>query len=262
MGDALNPMVLFDVTGAYAMFRKFYTNSSSLSYPFPPRTTLAGLIAGLMGYERDSYSGDLSLEKCDIAVSVRTPVRRVMQRVNYVLTEKGNVWNKNAAGFDGSRGPIQVPVEWVFPAVGEQSLRYRVYVTHKDIEWISRLSNILQEGSWVYPPYLGMSECIAQVSHVATAEDWELAEMVETVTISTVIPSASISGGPELKDGIQIVKERTPFALDRDRSLLAVGDVLYSRNGLSLDTRIEGSVFKASYEDDGEFLTEFGVFLG
>ncbi len=80
-----SPLVIFDLTGAFAMFRKFYTNSSSLSYPFPPRTTIAGLIAGLLGYERDSYSEDLGPEQCDIAVSVRVPVRRVMQTVKRLV---------------------------------------------------------------------------------------------------------------------------------------------------------------------------------
>lgn len=254
-------MVVFDIMGAFAMFRKFYTNSSSLSYPFPPRTTLAGLIAGLMGYERDSYSEDLSLENCDIAVSVRTPVRRAMQRVNYVLTEKGTVWNKGAAGFDGSRGSIQVPVEWVFPAVGASMLRYRVYVTHRDAEWLSSFSSILEEGSWVYPPYLGMSECLAQLEYLATVEDWDQKSTSEVVQISTVIPSRCLNGGPELKNGTQIVKERTPFALDENRRLISIGDVLYNRNGVSLNVRIEGSVFEVSYEDSNGPTTDFGVFL-
>ena len=118
-----SPLVIFDLTGAFAMFRKFYTNSSSLSYPFPPRTTIAGLIAGLLGYERDSYSEDLGLMRCDIAVSVRVPVRRVMQTINYVMTEaRSNVWTRNAGGFDGSAGSIQTPIEWVFPALGEPQL--------------------------------------------------------------------------------------------------------------------------------------------
>src|SRR5215208_2738517 len=141
-----SPLVIFDLTGAFAMFRKFYTNSSSLSYPFPPRTTIAGLIAGLLGYERDSYSEDLGLERCDIAVSVRVPVRRVMQTVNYVMTEaKSSVWAKNTGGFDGSAGGIQTPVEWVFPVLGESKLRYRIYVHHQDPEFSKRLSRTLRE---------------------------------------------------------------------------------------------------------------------
>lgn len=257
-----SPLIIFDLTGAFAMFRKFYTNSSSLSYPFPPRTTVAGLIAGLLGYERDSYSEDLGPERCDIAVSVRVPVRRVMQTVNYVMTEaRSSVWARNAGGFDGSAGGIQTPVEWVFPALGEAQLRYRVFVHHRDPEFAERLSGSLRNGSHVYPPYLGMSECLGQVEHVATLEDWELSVRDGEVPLSTVVPSEAMVGFPCLEGGMQIVKERTAFALGADRKILSIGDVLYERNCNPITVRIARPVFEAAYEADGRELREFGVFL-
>lgn len=256
------PLVIFDLTGAFAMFRKFYTNSSSLSYPFPPRTTAAGLIAGLLGYERDSYSEDLGPEQCDIAVSVRVPVRRVMQTVNYVMTE-GNVWTKNAGGFDGTGdNPLPTPVEWVFPALGEPRLRYRVFVHHQDPAFAERLSSTLRDGSHVYPPYLGMSECLGDAEHVATLRDWDLSVKGDEVSVSTIVPSAAISGAPRLEAGTQIVKERTAFALGADRKLLSIGDVLYERNCNPITARIGRPVFEAAYESNGREVREFGVFLG
>jgi CRISPR-associated protein Cas5h len=256
---AHNPLTVFDLCGAYGMFRKFYTNSSSLSYPFPPRTTIAGLIAGIMGYERDSYAEELGLDRCQIAVSVRVPVRRVMQRVNYVMTE-GNVWQKNAGGFDGSAGPIQVPVEWVFPAVGHRELRYRIYVTHKDGEWLERLRETLENGVPFYPPYLGMSECPGRVEHVATVEDWKLEPRDEDLPLRTVLPAEAISGSPRLEEGAQIVKERTPLALDGQRKLSAIGDFLYNRSGPHITARVSTPIFEVSYPgvQGGR---EFGVFM-
>lgn len=256
-----NPLVIFDLVGAFAMFRKFYTNSSSLSYPFPPRSTIAGLVAGLLGYERDTYSEDLSLENCDIAVSVRVPVRRVMQTVNYVMTE-GNVWARNTGGFDGSAGGIQTPVEWVFPALGERELRYRIYLTHRDGSLVERLDSALRTGSWVYPPYLGMSECLGRVEHVATLGEWKFSAREDEAPLSTLVPSAAIVGSPRLEEGMQIVKERTAFALGSDRRLLSIGDVLYERNCLPITARTIRLVFEADYEEDGRMARELGVFLG
>lgn len=244
------------------MFRKFYTNSSSLSYAFPPRTTVAGLIAGLLGYERDSYSEVLGLAQCDIAVSVRVPVRRVMQTVNYVMTEaRSNVWTKNTGGFDGSAGGIQTPLEWVFPALGQSRLRYRIFVHHRDPKFAERLSDTLRNGSHVYPPYLGMSECLGHVEHVATLKDWDLSVRDEEVRLSTVVPSAAIAGSPRIEEGIQIVKERTAFALGADRRLLSIGDVLYEKNCNPIAMRIRLPVFEAVYASDGRDLKELGVFL-
>lgn len=244
------------------MFRKFYTNSSSLSYAFPPRTTIAGLIAGLLGYERDAYSEDLGPEQCDLAVSVRVPVRRVMQTVNYVMTEaRSSVWARNAGGFDGSAGGIQTPVEWVFPALDEPRLRYRIFVHHRDPAFAERLSGTLRDGSYVYPPYLGMSECLGDVEHVATLADWELSAKDGEVALSTVVPSAAIAGSPRLEAGTQIVKERIAFALGADRKLLCIGDVLYERNCSPIIARIGRPAFEVAYVLDGRELREFGVFL-
>jgi len=256
---AHNPLTVFDLCGAYGMFRKFYTNSSSLSYAFPPRTAIAGLIAGVMGYERDSYAEDLGLDRCRIAVSVRVPVRRVIQLVNYVMTE-GTVWQKNAGGFDGSSGPIQVPVEWVFPAVGYRELRYRIYVTHEDGEWLERLRETLENSVPFYPPYLGMSECPGRVEHVATVEDWKLASRDENLPICTVLSTDAILGSPRLEEGAQIVKERTPLALDGQRKLSAIGDFLYNRSGPHIAVRVSTPVFEANYPG-AEGGREFGVFM-
>lgn len=255
-----NPLIIFDLAGAYGMFRKFYTNSSSLSYPFPPRTTVAGLIAGIIGYERDSYAEELGLDRCRIAVSVCVPVRRVMQRVNYVMTE-GNVWGKNAGGFDGSTGPIQVPVEWVFPAVGHRELRYRIYVTHENAGWVERLQGTLEYGTPSYPPYLGMSECLGRIEHVATVGNWSLELREEELPIRTLLPAEAIWGPPRLEEGIQIVKERAPLALDSERRLVEIADLLYNRSGPYITARVSVPVFEASYPG-AEGGREFGVFMG
>ena len=236
------------------MFRKFYTNSSSLSYPFPPRSTLAGLIAGLMGYERDSYSEDLGLEQCKIAVSVRTSVRRVMQTVNYLMT-------KSPSDFDGSAGGTQIPVEWIFPEIDNPKLRYRIYVTHEDRDWLEKLNTLLITDTWIYPPYLGMSECLAHVAHVATVTDWTFEQPKKKELLTTIVPTQALDGAPELILGSQIIKERIPLTLDRERKLTAICDVLYERTGKGITARLNRPAFFVSYEAQDSVTDEIGVFL-
>lgn len=250
----MNPLVIFDLTGPYAMFRKFYTNSSSLSYPFPPRSTLSGLIAGLMGYERDTYNEDFQPSKCKIALSVRTPTRRVMQTVNYLMT-------KQASGFDGSEGGTQIPIEWIYPAVPYESLQYRVYATHDDSDWLNRLDLLIRTETWVYPPYLGLTECLAQVRHIASVTDWRLKDSKSSVRLATVLPVEALEGLPSLIEGSQIIKERMPFVLNNQRQLEAIGDVLLERTGKGITASLNRPHFHVSYTDGQEILEEAGVFL-
>ncbi|MCS7245973.1 MAG: CRISPR-associated protein Cas5, partial [candidate division WOR-3 bacterium] len=46
-------LISFELKGKFAHFRAFYSNATAISYYFPPRTTLVGLVAGILGRERD-----------------------------------------------------------------------------------------------------------------------------------------------------------------------------------------------------------------
>lgn len=101
-------ILIFDLIGKMGHFRKIDTNSSSLSYSFPPRTTIVGILAGILGMERDSYYEVFSPNQCQIALSVRTPIRKVMQTVNYMFV-------KSKAHLNNSGGHTQIPLELVLP---------------------------------------------------------------------------------------------------------------------------------------------------
>ena len=68
-------VLIFDLSGKMAHFRKYYTNSSSLTYYFPPRTVIIGLIAGLIGKERDSYYEIFSKDKAYVGISIKSNIQ-------------------------------------------------------------------------------------------------------------------------------------------------------------------------------------------
>ncbi|KXG09893.1 hypothetical protein AT864_01852 [Anoxybacillus sp. P3H1B] len=156
-------ILIFDLIGKMGHFRKMDTNSSSLSYFFPPRTTIVGLIAGILGIERDGYYEPFSFDQCQVGLSVRTPVRKMIQTVNYMLvTSKGHLNN--------SAGHTQIPLEFVLPRKEEMALRYRVYFSHKDPVIYEDVKKRVQSNRYIYPPYLGLSELLGQLEWIAEAE--------------------------------------------------------------------------------------------
>lgn len=171
-------MLIFDYIGKMGHFRKIDTNSSSLSYSFPPRTTIAGMLAGILGMERDSYYELFSPNRCQIAVSVRTPIRKVMQTVNYMFV-------KSKAHLNNSEGHTQIPLELVFPGGDEANLQYRIYFSHRDPSVYESVKQRVQSSRYVYPPYLGLSELLGKLSWVSEAEG-TLIESEDTVPIHSV----------------------------------------------------------------------------
>jgi len=249
-------LLIFDIKGSVAHFRKFYTNSSSLSYTFPPRTTITGLIAGMLGKERDSYYEDFSSERCKVAVSIRTPVRKIMQTVNYVQTKKSEGGIK---GVNLSAGHTQIPLEIVLPSQSSKELKYRIYFYHNDkIMW--DLKEVLELDKFVYPPYLGISELLAEVSfidfikgkQISRFSDSETSVEIATVVNVEQIPKGGLIFEQNSGKALQYVKERMPLEFDLDRKLRKGASFIYEKNQNKIKLKIKGDYYRIDYQDPGK----------
>lgn len=251
MAQELSGLLVFDLVGPMAHFRKFYTNSSSLSYSLPPRTTLMGTIAALLGWERDDYYEKLSLELASIGVALKVPVRKLMQTVNYLFTKDWKLYDKG-------RG-TQIPLEWVLPRPPNRELRYRVYFTCERFNLLEELYGQLVAERYRYPLYLGLTECPAWIEHprLYTHEEIEVQhDPSEAIAIGTAVPVERLkTGGIELETSLRIYKDRMPFDFYPDRRLKAAGEVLWEAEGKPLRLHLSGMVFRLPDEES------FGAFL-
>lgn len=246
----MKSLLVFDLVGPMAHFRKFYTNSSSLSYRIPPRTVLMGIIAALLDRERDQYYDELALERARIGVALKTPARTLMQTVNYLFTKD--------EGWDGSKGHTQIPVELVLPKPPELLLRYRVYFAHTDEKLAEELHEQLCQQRYRYPLYLGLTECPAWVESPRLYQSSELRilrDPQDVLPIETAVPISRLAGDLKLQEGLRIYKDRMPFDFYFDRRLKAVDEVLWEAEGRPLCLAIRGEAFQLPGQQT------FGVFL-
>ena len=90
----IKKVIELKVSGKFAHFRKFYTNSSSLSYLIPPKTVVIGLLASILEFERDSYYDVFN----DLFISVLIPrgfqIRKQFYSVNYLHNDFYNFLTK------------------------------------------------------------------------------------------------------------------------------------------------------------------------
>lgn len=262
MGLYPDKLLIFDIKGPAAHFRKFYTNSSSLSYTFPPRTAITGLVAGILGRERDSYYEELDSERCRVAISVRTPVRKIMQTVNYVRTKSPGELNLSA-------GHTQIPLEIVLPLKNSERINYRIYFYHSD-EVMHELKKILESDKFVYPPYLGISEFIAELNFIDFIENKQISRLEDStvpVEIATVINVEQISKGglvfePDSGKTLQYVKERMPLEFNLERKLKKASSFIYEKNQNKAKLKVKGYYYRINYQDPVETeITENIVFM-
>lgn len=259
----IDKIIIFDLIGAMAHFRKFYTNSSSLSYTFPPRTTILGMIAGILGMERDTYYERFSVKNCRIALAIRNPVRKLVQTINYIRT-------KDINEVTGYGGHTQIPVEFLVPA-NNNMLRYRIYFYCNDENLFMELLERLKKENFEYPIYLGITECLGKIIFCDEGKGEKLDKNDEQpFEISGVIPVHKIEAFPELIEGDKYIKEdRVPLEFNSERRLTKVSGYIFEQNCKSVKAIIKSEyindIVKLNYSEfNGDLekqITEYIIFM-
>lgn len=205
-------VLVFDIKGKMAHFRKYYTNSSSLSYFFPPRTTINGLIAGVIGFERDSYYNLFSKDNSYIGISIKTKLRKIIQTVNYI-------WAEQKGELNLSKGQhTQIPLEIVIPNDFNDFVRYRVFFYHKNDEIFKKVIEAVINKKYRYPPYLGISEFIGDIEFINLKEPEILKD--NKLILTSVLNLDYLKNGKLIqKEDKVYIKERMPYDFNYDRKL-------------------------------------------
>ncbi|BBB31814.1 CRISPR-associated protein Cas5 [Thermotomaculum hydrothermale] len=223
--------LVFDITGELAHFRAYYTNSSSISYGFPPRTVIVGIIASILGFERDSYYEKLSPENCNVSVSILNPIKKYIQSINYVRTkpDEDNFKSFNNAVqsyLEGKINTYPVSIEFVLPE--DDLIKYRIYFTSKN-EIYKKLKTKLEENKTYYPIYLGITELLADVDYIG---EFHIEKPIENKGIKSVIPE-KIFPDIEFKENLSLIVEKMPFNFEIEngfRKISAVKKFIYEKN--------------------------------
>jgi CRISPR-associated protein Cas5h len=221
----------FDVTADFAHFRKVGNNSAKPSYRVPPRTTVAGLLAGIMGMPRDSYYDLFSPSSSAVAVvlkelphtytmGITTVNTKADDAIQYLPQERS--WHHGAemltpesyVKYDRQRDTYEMLVDPV----------YRIYVSLADEDIHTELCERLETSRYHYSPALGLSECIAEIRNVST-------HTIDSTTADTADSAAYDDSAVVPRPGVTVNRERAPLymeAIDGGRRTTAFGNITYT----------------------------------
>lgn len=252
-------ILAFNIRGKFAHFRKFYSNSSALSYFIPPRTTIIGIIAGIVGLERDSYYEDFSLDNCDIGVRALSRIKKSIQRLKYLKVESPN--DLNGSYFDKNQkmytANTMVPFEFLMPhniRKKDSFVSYRFYYrskTDKNSQGFDQLVQQLKDyAKYHYPISFGTANFSAFIDGSTLYESNE----VETIKpdgsacIDSAIPLSCIKEFPT-DTNYHIIQETLPMDFSRNRYLKKHSEVLFNLNCEPLDVRLNCPFFALKNND-------------
>ena len=237
----INHVLIFDIWGDYAHFRRFYTTTSPLTFPIPPRTALCGLIAAIIGKEKEynEYLKYFALNEASIGLRLLNPVKKVMIAENLIHTK-----NAKGPGMNLITERTQINFEFL------KDQKYRIYFHHVDEDIYQELKENLISHKSVYTPCLGLSENIANFEFIG-----EFKVKSETtggyIQINSVLPTEKIAE----KQGINFNLEgeyfsiRVPIELNLDRVVTKYGDIFFERTGEPVEAKLISPYWRIDHTD-------------
>ena len=214
-------LLAFDIWGDYAYFRRGYTSTSTITFPFPSRTTISGLIAGILGLEKDSYH-DIFNEECSkIGLRILNPIKKLNINLNYINTKKSLVLSEIQTD-----PRVQVQADFL------KDVKYRIYVSLDNRNLMEELFLNLNEHKSVYTPCLGISECIADFSLVYD-DFFNLKKLNgDNVNINSIILKSM--GDLIIESGKKYGIVKSPAFMNSERVVSKFLEYYYEENGNSI----------------------------
>lgn len=221
-------VLVFDIWGDFAHFKRFYTTSSPLSFSFPPPPTIRGILGAILGYDKNQYLKVFSNDRCSLAIQILKPIKKIRLGLNYINT-KGNYWQPVKKKSHEAR--TQIPCEFI------KNPAYRMYVHCSDDNLLDRLTDSIMAHKTFFTVSLGLSELLCDFRYIGVYEFTE--EINKLTCISSVIPISSIIGDIVFKKGYKYFKERIPIRMNPDRVVDIYEDVLYEAQGKEIEAHLD-----------------------
>jgi CRISPR-associated protein Cas5h len=214
-------VIVLDVWGDYAHFKKIYTTSSPLTYSFPPRTAISGLIGAIIGLDKEDYFRHFLRKDARIGCKIIKPIKKIRIGENHLNAD--NIKNMHLIK---NRNPTRR--EFV------KDPKYRIYFSHSDETIYDNLKSLLSNHQSIYTPCLGLSQLICNFSYVGEFGLKSLGEGPHA--IGSVVPGKCIIN-PEFEVGKEYFSETLPNEMNDGREVTDYSEILFERNGKEIKAK-------------------------
>lgn len=204
----------FTVRSTWGHFKRVGRSVTKQTYRIPPRTTVAGMLAAIVGCDRDSYY-DVFASNCSaIAITSLKDVRTV----NIPTTGLGTDPKQSVTTTAGTRRSYALTYQ---ETTGDRQLHvyevladpaYRIDVAVEDENFYETLRDHLRSGESHYPPSLGKSEYLCTVEDVEVDVTPAAVEPVEEHDIDSVAPISLSEAIP--REGVTYGIEQSPAVME------------------------------------------------
>lgn len=225
----------FTVGGEWAHFRRVEGNIVKQTYRLMPRTTIAGMLAGVLGIGRNQYYDLFKKSVSAVAIEPVSTLRTMNVPENTLSTAKANIQMQPSRGHAriGLPDPNHLRQQHNYEMLVDPE--YRIDCWLEDEETYTELRRRLDAGESYYPPSLGLSECLATITYEGEHEiesndtsdpevDSAVVEKVDSVVLDPENPvrTERSPGFMRAEDGGRITTEFVAYAYSSQGTALTL----------------------------------------
>jgi CRISPR-associated protein Cas5h len=206
----------FTIRSTWGHFKRVGRSVTKQTYRIPPRTTVAGLLAAIVGADRDSYYDVFGADNSAIAITPLSDLRTV----NIPTTGLGTDPDQDVTTTAGHWASYQLTYQetdrdrqlHAYEVLADPC--YRIDVALEDEAFYDELKRHLRDGTSYYTPSLGKSEYLATIEDVETDRSPTATNGDDFIDVDSVVP-ISLSGAIP-QGGVTYGVERSPAVMEAD----------------------------------------------
>lgn len=221
-------------------FRRVDRTVTKQTYRLPPRTTVAGMLAAIVGARRDSYYETFGPDVSAVAIEPLGPIRTVTEPMLGLSTNPDEHF-KSAGGTGQKTVQVRYPDSTLNRQLHSYELlvdpAYRIDIAVEDETFYRALADRLDTRTTYYPLSMGLSEYLAWIEPHGDGEFTVDSREEELVEVDSAVPSGAESVVP--REGVRTHVERMPSFMEADedgRRTTGFGEYTFStgKDGLTV----------------------------
>lgn len=231
-------VVVFEIWGAYGLFKKPYSPMSPVSYPIPPPTAIFGMVGAIAGWDKKEEEYLIRINSGEVAVGVRVmkPVQKFRAALNLLDTSESFRLK------EGRR--IQIPFEFL------KNSHYRIFFWHANEDRVMKpLRRALESSRPIFTPCLGLANCLADVEYKGSIQV-SCKPGGEKIKMTCVVPLED--GKPVIHydlSGRRLSRITVPSRMAPDRQVLKYQELVVGEEGNGQKIVVDVEAFYECSED-------------
>lgn len=219
-------IIVFEVAGEWAHFKRPYTTTSPLTFDLPSPPTILGFLGAILGIDKREYLAKLT-RRCLVSAMLNQFPQKWKTGLKFLDTEKSSrsfrAWKKNP------HSPIEV--ELLCDA------GFRFFCGLEDRSLMQNLATRLQEHRPYYVPSLGLAWCLADFQWIGSFPASRVNPEQE-IEVLGWLPQSAIAEA-KLENEKRYHMMTLPVTMEPGRRISRYDDIIYEHSGKTIRCKLK-----------------------